>query len=76
MAVGRSTIVAMKPASVLAASLVAWLLPSVALACPGMSADGHGGCGLGSLGGYLAAVAIGLLVGIGSVAVEKSLRSR
>ncbi len=58
----------MKAATVLLGSTVAALVPSVALACPGMNAHA---CGLGSLGGYIAAVAIGLLVGIGSVALER-----
>jgi hypothetical protein len=47
------------------------LAPGAALACP--AASGHA-CGLASGGGYLAAVMIGLLVGIGSVAFERSKR--
>jgi hypothetical protein len=64
----------MKAATVFLASSVATLAPSAALACPG-SMGAHA-CGLGSIGGYIAAVAIGLLVGIGSVALERSVRKR
>jgi hypothetical protein len=65
----------MKAGSILLTSALVTLLPSVALACPGMGGAGYG-CALGSLGGYIAAVAIGLLVGIGSVALERSPRKR
>jgi hypothetical protein len=64
----------MKRAALVASTLSA-LVPAVASACPG-AANGHCGAGLSSLGGYVAAVGIGLLVGIGSIALEKNLRKK
>lgn len=63
----------MKLRAVAAASLAAFV-PAIASACP--SAAGAHGCGIGmsSFAGYLGAVAIGLLVGIGSVALESKLK--
>ena len=58
----------MKRLTALVAFSGSLLLPAVAAACPGM---GSGACGLSSMGGYVAAVAIGLLVGVGSVALER-----
>jgi hypothetical protein len=60
----------MKLAATLA-TLSASLVPAVAQACPaGASSCG----GLGSLSTYVAALGVGLLVGFGSVALERRLR--
>jgi hypothetical protein len=58
------------------ASLAAVLAPAVAAACPGSHAAADcAGCGGGSsLTGYILAVGAGLLVGVGSVALERKLR--
>jgi hypothetical protein len=50
------------------------LLPTLALACP-TSAAGHD-CGGGQLGQYASTFGIGLLFGVGSIAVESALRRR
>ena len=57
-------------------SLATWLSPALALACPGY-AGAHGGaacCGASHFGEYMAAVGIGLLAGLGSVALEGILK--
>jgi hypothetical protein len=58
-----------------AASLSALLISAVAAACPN-HADAVDACSRGgsSIGGYLAAVAIGLGVGMTTVVVERRLR--
>lgn len=63
----------MKLAVSLATFTTGVLVPAFALACP--SGRGYGSCGSG-FGGYAAAVGIGLLVGLGSVAIERHLRRR
>jgi hypothetical protein len=55
------------------AALAAFAVPAVAAACPG-SAGAAAGCGGSSLTGYILAVGAGLLVGAGSVALERKLR--
>jgi hypothetical protein len=52
-------------------SMAALFVPAVALACPS-AADSCGG----SLLGYVAAAGVGLAVGVGSVFVERKMRSR
>ncbi len=56
------------------ASLLALLAPAAAFACPASAAGHCGSCGSSSFAGYGIAVAVGLLVGAGSVAVERRLR--
>jgi hypothetical protein len=64
----------MKPAALLA-SLAAFLAPaSQALACPAAREACASGCS--SLGSYMAALGVGLLVGIGSVCLEGVFRRR
>jgi hypothetical protein len=55
-------------------SMAALFVPAVALACPG-AAERAGSCD-GSLLGYVAAVGVGMAVGVGSVFVERKMRSR
>jgi hypothetical protein len=60
----------------LAASGSLFFVPAIALACPGYTsgASGHAGaasCGNGSsVGSYLAAIGLGLAIGMGSSALE------
>jgi hypothetical protein len=59
------------------ASVAAVFVPAVAAACPGAAADAHASCcGGSSTTGYILAVGAGLLVGIGSVALERKLRHK
>jgi hypothetical protein len=63
----------MKPAA-LFTLLCAFLAPAYALACPGASdACASGASGLG---GYMAALGVGLLVGIASVGLEGFFKRR
>ncbi len=57
-----------------AAFLATILAAPLALACPGA----HSSCGACSVGfgGYVSAMSVGLLIGVGSVAVENLIRSR
>ena len=59
------------------ASLVAFLTPAIAMACPSAAATACGShaCGSG-FGGYLTAVGFGLLAGMGSIAVERRLKKK
>ncbi len=57
----------------LAAFVAATLVAPAALACPGSHACGS--CGL-NLGSYVSAVSVGVLLGIGSVAIERLVRRR
>ena len=60
-----------------AASLVAFLTPAIAMACPSATATACGShsCGSG-LAGYVTAVGFGLLAGMGSIAVERATKRR
>ena len=64
----------MKPAALLA-SLYAFLIPAAALACPAAARESCAS-GCSGLGGYMAALGVGLLVGIGSVGLEGFFRRR
>jgi hypothetical protein len=55
------------------ASLVAFLTPAIAMACP--SACGSHACG-SALSGYVTAVGFGLLAGMGSIAVERRFKKK
>ena len=67
----------MKIVSASLASLAASLVPAIAAACPGSHGAAESACcGGSSLTGYLLAVGAGLLVGVGSVAVERKLRRK
>lgn len=57
----------------LATFLAATLAAPAALACPGSHACGSCGVGFGS---YVSAVSVGLLIGVGSVAIENLVRQR
>ena len=60
------------PAIAAAAALLTALGPTVAYACPGA-----GSCGSGAgMSGYIAALGVGLLAGMGSIAAEKLFRRR
>ena len=48
------------------------LVPAVALACP--YSEGAGASSFSSFTGYLAAVGVGLAIGVGSVFLERRLR--
>jgi hypothetical protein len=64
----------MKPAAVLA-SLGAFFAPAIALACPA-ARDAACSSGCSGLGSYMAALGVGLLVGIGSVGLEGFFRRK
>jgi hypothetical protein len=63
-----------KTLAAVASSFVAAFVPAVAAACPSAASGAHGCGGGSSYAGYVAAVGIGLLVGIGSVAVERKIK--
>ena len=52
------------------AAISALLTPAVAFACPA-----SGSCG-GAMSGYIAALGVGLLAGMGSIAAEQLFRRR
>lgn len=58
----------------LAAFLATALAAPAALACPG-SHHACGSCGFG-FGSYVSAISVGLLIGVGTVAVENLLKGR
>ena len=58
-----------------AAFLATVLAAPAALACPGSHACGTCGGGFG-FGSYVSAVSVGLLIGVGSVALENLIRQR
>ncbi|HSQ66664.1 MAG TPA: hypothetical protein VLM85_25765, partial [Polyangiaceae bacterium] len=61
----------------LVAFLAATLVAPAALACPGSHACGTCGGGFGfGFGSYVSAVSVGLLIGVGSVALENLIRQR
>jgi len=62
----------------LAAAVTAALsrVPAAALACPGAAASACGSCGSSNLGPYLAALGIGLLVGMGSIRLQGLFRRK
>jgi hypothetical protein len=72
----------MKTIAALLASLGSFAVSAVAFACPGSehyaaSACGHAACsGASHFGEYGAAVGIGLLAGLGSVALEGVLKKK
>jgi hypothetical protein len=51
------------------------ILPTIALACPTSAAATHDCCG-SQLGQYASTFGIGLLFGVGSIAVESALRKK
>ncbi len=55
------------------AAFAAMVAAPAALACPGSHACGSCGVGFGS---YVSAVSVGLLIGVGSVAIENLVRAR
>ena len=57
-----------------AAFLATVLAAPAALACPGSHACGT--CGGAGFGSYVSAVSVGLLIGVGSVALENLIRQR
>jgi hypothetical protein len=59
--------------AVLAAAFAPVFVPAVALACPTSAAAS--GCG-DRLSGYVVALAVGLVTGVGSVAFERIVRRR
>jgi len=61
------------PAASLAVFFAALLSTGAALACPGMTSSSCGSSCSG-LGGYMAALGVGLLAGIGSVSLEGLFR--
>jgi hypothetical protein len=63
----------MKLAAAVTAALS--LVPAAALACPG-AASACGSCGGSNLGPYLAALGIGLLVGMGSIRLQGLFRRK
>jgi hypothetical protein len=66
---------AVKKLALLALPVVMLVLPAVASACPAAKRTSSC-CGSGGFADYGSTFGIGLLVGVGSVAVESALRRR